>query len=121
MPCPQSQYTPNYDNAFFDEIARCPRTPQSEYCACYDIAANHSLERAQEQTVIGIRNRQAEIDRQIKQYPRQTEVAGPPLNVPSRADQKRNTYSKTFDPKARKIIVLLIAAVLLFLALVSYD
>jgi len=54
-------------------------------------------------------------------YPKQTVVEGPPLNVPSRANQKANTFSKIFDPKTRKILVLLIAGFLIFLAATSYD
>lgn len=54
-------------------------------------------------------------------YPRQTEVQGPPLNVPSRSDQRRNTFSKIFDPTTRKVLVLLIAAFLIFIAATTYD
>lgn len=119
--CPPSQYNPNYDDKFFQDIARCPRSPASAYCDCYDQAALDSLIRAQESNVNEIRNRQREIDNQIKSYPRQTEVQGPPLRVPSRSDQKKNTFSKAFDPKNRKIIVLLIASFLIFLAFTNYD
>lgn len=54
-------------------------------------------------------------------YPTQTEIPGPPLNVPSRRDQKANLFNSAFDPKNRKIFVLLIAGFLLFLALTNYD
>jgi hypothetical protein len=56
-----------------------------------------------------------------KLYPRMEEVPGPPLNVPSRANQKANIFNKNFDPKIRKLIVLLIAGFLLFLAAINYD
>lgn len=45
----------------------------------------------------------------------------PPLNVPSRANQKANIFTKSFDPKTRKIIVLLIAGFLLFLAAIHAE
>lgn len=61
------------------------------------------------------------IDRDPFSYPIQTVVQGPPLNVPSRADQKKNTFSKIFDPKTRKVIVLLIAGFLLFLAATNAE
>lgn len=57
----------------------------------------------------------------IFQYPTQTEVPGPPLNVPSRANQKANLFNKAFNPANRKIIVLLIAGFLLFLAITNYE
>lgn len=55
------------------------------------------------------------------QFPTQTEVPGPPLNLPSRANQKQNIFNRAFDPKTRKIIVLLIAGFLLYLALTTYE
>lgn len=54
-------------------------------------------------------------------YPRQTEVPGPPLNVPSRANQKANIFNRAFDPKKRRFIVLAIAGFLLFLAVTNYE
>lgn len=52
-------------------------------------------------------------------YPRMEEVPPPPLNLPSRADQKANIFNRAFDPKNRKIIVLVIAGFLLFLAVTN--
>lgn len=58
---------------------------------------------------------------QAKSYPKQTEVQGPAINVPSRANQKANIFTNAFDPKKRKIIILVIASFLIFLAFVNYD
>lgn len=118
---PSSTPTPVFDDLFMAEIQRCPKSPALEYCRCYDDAALRSVIREQENRVADVRTRQERLGQQIRNYPRQTEVQPPPLNVPSRADQKRNTFSKIFDPNKRQIIVLLIAATLLFVALVSYD
>lgn len=97
------------------EIQRCPKSPASAYCQCYDAAARRSLERRPAE-----RDPFALPDYRTG-YPTMSPGDSPPLNVPSRANQKQNTFSKVFDPQKRKIIVLLIAGVLLFIALVSYD
>lgn len=54
-------------------------------------------------------------------YPTMTEVPGPATNIPSRANQKANLFNKAFDPRNRKIVVLLIAGFLLFLAVTNYE
>lgn len=123
--CPPSSNTPTYDDIFFRAIERCPKTPALAYCECYDSAALASQIRAQE-SVVNDRRTEAERARDKyndarKLYPKMTEVPGPPLNVPSRADQKANIFTKAFDPKNRKIIVLVIASFLIFLALINYD
>jgi hypothetical protein len=122
--CPSSKYTPTYDDQFFADIGRCPQSPSTAYCDCYELAALNSQIRAAEGETEA--NRQAMVAaqtayNQAKLYPRMTEIPAPDLNVPSRANQKKNTYSKIFDPKIRKILVLLIASFLIYLAFVSYD
>jgi hypothetical protein len=52
-------------------------------------------------------------------YPRMEETAPPPLNLPSRANQKQNIFNKAFNPTNRKLIVLMIAGFLLFLAVTN--
>lgn len=125
MGCPQSQYTPIYDNQFFDDIEKCSRLPQLLYCDCYDKAAIDSQARAQLGNVDAARQAQQQArdayNRAHGGYAIMSPGSAPPLNLPSRANQKLNTFSKTFDPKQRRIMVLLIAAVLLFVAFVSYD
>lgn len=123
--CPQGQNKPTYDDEFYADIEKCPKSPPLAYCDCYDTAALHSQIRAQEKVVNG--NRQASqsaqdaYNRVAKLYPKQTVVSGPPLNVPSRASQKANIFTKAFDPKKRKIIVLVITSFLIFLAFINYD
>lgn len=122
MPCAQSQHTPTYDDAFFAEIEKCPKSPAAAYCDCYDLAALRSQIRKAQADVSTAANaassaRQAYHDAVLKQTP----IAAPPLNVPSRANQKKNTFSKIFNPQTRKMLVLLIAAFLIFLAVTNYD
>jgi len=122
--CPQSKYHPIYDDAFFAAIERCPKSPALAYCDCYEQAALDSQIRAAEGDVAARRAAQQQAQDAYKNYPRFPTMSpgeAPPLNVPSRADQKKNTFSKVFDPAKRRMIVLLIAGVLLFVAFVSYD
>lgn len=72
---------------------------------------------AEVQRQIQIASGQAPSD--IYVYPRMEEIPPPPLNVPSRVDQKANIFNRMFDPNKRKIIVLVIAGFLLFLALTN--
>jgi hypothetical protein len=126
MPCAPSQFQPTYDDQFFKDIEKCPKSPQAKYCECYDAAALQSQIRRQQTVVDGNANaitqaRDAYLKKRGLLYPKMSPADSPPLNVPSRADQKANTFSKVFDPKTRKIIVLLIAGFLLFLATIHAE
>lgn len=125
MPCTKGKYTPSYDDQFFQDIEKCPKSPPQTYCDCYEQAALQSQIRVTQQQVNRTGNifqqTQAALLQAARLYPRQTEVQGPPLNVPSRANQKANSFSKIFNPKTRKLLVLLIAGFLIFLAATSYD
>ncbi|HEV7738615.1 MAG TPA: hypothetical protein VGO47_14740 [Chlamydiales bacterium] len=58
-------------------------------------------------------------------YPKQTDVTKDypysVLGTISRANQKANIFTKTFNPQTRKIIILLIAGFLLFLAATNAE
>lgn len=119
--CPRSNVTPTYDDIFFKDIEICEKVTRSdaEYCDCYDSAARESQARAEVNQSLS-KQQQAQ-DAYRKLFPRMSPGVAPPLNVPSRANQKVNTFSKVFDPTKRKILILLIASVLLFVAIISYD
>lgn len=96
-----------------DEIRKAEAEVQRTYERMRQAQIAYEQKRARQQGQIPGRRLP---DGTIGVYPRMEEVPPPDLNVPSRADQKKNIFNRSFNPTTRKIIVLLIAGFLLLLA-----
>lgn len=84
--------------------------------------AQERFQRAMDAYRNGIRNSKTIND--TYGYPNQTEDKNYPYKIlgqVSRANQKANIFNKAFNPANRKMIVLMIAGFLLFLAVLNYD
>lgn len=128
--CGGKRTSPNYDDIFWTAINRCPSSPPAAYCSCYESAARESVNRSWGNRIkpgeifVG-RGNAGNNPSDTFGYPTQTDVTKDYpyeiLGTISRANQKANIFTKSFDPKQRKIIILLIAGFLIFLAITNAE